>query len=325
MRLLAKLALTLVLVFAAFLSPVLAESRIALVIGNSAYKFGALPNPRNDAELITRTLRGVGFEVISLLDADQVTMKKAMLEFGRKLRENNGVGLFYYAGHGVQIDGQNYMIPLGSNIKYSEEVPIQGVRFDEFLRTMERAESRINIAIFDACRNNPFKSSTRAVSRGLARVDAPTGTIVAYSTSPGDVALDGAETNSPYTKALARAMQTPGITIEDVFKKTRREVIAVTSKKQVPWESSSLTGDFYFKKPNRLTGNEKGGGANPSADLEYFEQVKSSKDIPILQSYLERFPDGLFAALIRHKISQLDLAAAKTKVAALAPNQAARE
>jgi TPR repeat protein len=292
-----------------------AERRLALVIGNSAYAFGALDNPRNDATLMAKTLEAVGFEVTRLIDADQKSMKKAMLDFGRSLRDSDSVGLFYYAGHGVQIDGENYLIPIGANIRDENDVAVESIAVSEYLKTMQRSASRINIAIFDACRNNPFASATRSGTRGLARVDAPAGTIIAYATAPGDVALDGSGGNSPYAKALAKAMAADGLTVEEVFKRARREVLQATKNKQTPWESSSLTGDFYFKPGTAPVGNESGtGDAGASSgpederlvEVKAYEQVRDSDDPATLKEFLGRFPEGMFADLVRLKLAKLE-------------------
>jgi hypothetical protein len=222
--------------------------RIALVIGNSRYAAVApLTNPRNDAELMARTLRSLGFQVTELIDADQNTMKQAMLNFGRALRDGVDAGLFYYAGHGVQANGINYLIPVDAVIKDQGELDLQAVDVNAFLRVMEGSASRVNIVILDACRNNPFATGFRSASRGLAPVDAPRGTYIAYSTSPANVAEDGTTGNSPYTLALAAAMQVPDQKLEDTFKQTRRTVLSETHDRQVPWETSSITGDFYFQ------------------------------------------------------------------------------
>ncbi|MGI9382997.1 MAG: caspase family protein, partial [Methyloligellaceae bacterium] len=226
---------------------VLAEKRVALVIGNSDYRHvGKLRNPKNDAQLMAATLRRVGFAVTTLIDVDQRAMKKAMRDFGRALRGSGAVGLFYYAGHGVQVAGENYLIPVNANLADESEIEFDAVNVNAFLQTMERASSRINIVILDACRNNPFARSFRSATRGLARVDAPRGTYIAYATSPGDVAQDGKTGNSPYTSALAKAIELPGLTIEQVFKQARNDVLATTQEQQVPWETSSITGEFFF-------------------------------------------------------------------------------
>jgi hypothetical protein len=223
-----------------------AQERLALVIGNSAYKVGALANPRNDAALMADSLRAVGFEVTTLSDATKDQMKQALLAFSRKLRETGAVGLFYYAGHGVQLRGENFVVPVDADIQNEAEVEFLALNVNEFLSAMERSSNQINIVILDACRNNPFARSFRSAARGLATVDAPRGTYIAYATAPGQVALDGDKGNSPYASALAGAIRTPGLTIEDTFKKARREVLAATADQQIPWDTSSITGSFYF-------------------------------------------------------------------------------
>ena len=267
---------------------------------------------------MAKTLKGVGFEVTTLIDADQKSMKKAMLEFGRSLRDSDSVGLFYYAGHGVQVDGENYLVPVGANIRDEADVAVEAVAASELLKTMQRAASRINIAIFDACRNNPFASATRGGTRGLARIDAPAGTIIAYATAPGDVALDGSGGNSPYAKALAKSMAADGITVEEVFKRARREVLATTSNKQTPWESSSLTGDFYFK-PEAPVGNDGGGTAADALDqpederlveVKAYEAIRESEDKAALKEFLGRFPESMFADLVKLKLAKLEPGAA---------------
>lgn len=231
--------------------------RLALVIGNSAYQHvSPLANPQNDARLMESALSEAGFEVAQLLDADLTQMRRALLAFGRALREGDvEVGLIYYAGHGVQVNGENYLVPVSAQIADEDEIPIETINANDMLRTLDSAGSRINIVVLDACRNNPFARSVRSATRGLAPVDAPRGTVIAYATSPGDVASDGAAGNSPYAAALAGAIRDArGLPIESVFKATRRQVLAATSEKQVPWETSSITGEFYFHPPSGSAG-----------------------------------------------------------------------
>lgn len=227
-----------------------AESRVALVIGNSNYGsgIGFLRNPENDARLMSKTLRNVGFDVIERRNVNQREMRRAIREFGQRLEAagGQGVGLFYYAGHGVQANGTNYLIPVGSEIRSEADMAIEAVPARGVLAQMEHAGARVNIVVLDACRNNPFARGFRSANSGLARMDAPTGSIVAYSTAPGQVASDGQGRNSPYTHALSRAMQAKGAKLEEVFKSVRVSVMDRTNGQQVPWESSSLTGDFYF-------------------------------------------------------------------------------
>ena len=225
-----------------------AETRIALVIGNSEYSSGPLPNPANDAKMIGETLSSLGFEVIARRNADQNTMKRAIQEFGSRLEKGgpSAVGLFYYAGHGVQLNGRNYLIPTTAQIEREGDVEIEAVSADWVIEQMRYARNRLNIVILDACRNNPFTRSMRSVDHGLATMDAPAGILIAYSTAPGAVAADGSGRNSPYTEALSRAMRDLHEPVEQVFKHVRVGVMGATSGRQVPWESSSLTGDFYF-------------------------------------------------------------------------------
>jgi formylglycine-generating enzyme required for sulfatase activity len=229
-----------------------AETRIALVVGNSAYASGPLLNPANDARLVAQALSQLGFEVIERRDADQNTMKRAIQEFGERLDKGGpqAVGLFYYAGHGVQLNGRNYLIPTKANIEREGDVEIEAVSADWVIEQMRYARNRLNIVILDACRNNPFNRSMRSADRGLASMDAPAGILIAYSTAPGAVAEDGSGRNSPYTTALTRAMLEVHQPLEQVFKHVRADVMGATAGKQVPWEASSLTGeDYYFNGP----------------------------------------------------------------------------
>jgi formylglycine-generating enzyme required for sulfatase activity len=225
-----------------------AETRIALVIGNSAYASGPLANPANDARLVGQALGQLGFELIERRDADQNTMKRAIEEFGERLDKGGGaaVGLFYYAGHGLQLNGRNYLIPTKANIEREGDVEIEAVSADWVIEQMRFARNRLNIVILDACRNNPFSRGLRSADRGLASMDAPAGIMIAYSTAPGAVAEDGGGRNSPYTTALTHAMLQLHEPLEQMFKHVRVEVMSATAGKQIPWESSSLTGDFYF-------------------------------------------------------------------------------
>jgi hypothetical protein len=225
------------------------SKRIALVMGNANYKIRPLKNPRNDADDISRALRSSGFEVIDLRDATLTQMRTGVRQFGDRLI-NNDVGLVYYSGHGVEVKGRNYFIPVNADIMREDEIADQGLDVALILEKMSTAGKGVNILIVDACRDDPFGRSFRSVSRGLAQMDAPRGTIIAYATSPGKVAADGEGRNSPYTKNLVKAMQQPNKPIEQVFKEVRRAVQEETKNMQTPWENTSLSGDFYFKVSN---------------------------------------------------------------------------
>ena len=221
------------------------EKRLALVIGNAAYKNRPLLNPRNDADDVSKALKKNGFQVIDIRDGSLNQMRQAVRSFGDRLIEND-VGLVYFSGHGIEVKGRNYFIPINADIQRNDEVVDQGLDVAFILEKMETANKAVNILIVDACRDDPFGRSFRALSRGLVAMDAPRGTIIAFSTSPGKVASDGDGRNSPYTKHLVKAMQIPNTPIELMFKEVRREVQKETKNQQTPWENTSLSGNFYF-------------------------------------------------------------------------------
>ncbi|MDS4032393.1 MAG: SUMF1/EgtB/PvdO family nonheme iron enzyme [Candidatus Contendobacter sp.] len=228
---------------------VLAEPRTALVVGNAGYRDSPLNNPVNDARDLAEALRAMDFEVVQRENLDKRGFDVAVSDFARRLKERGGVGLFYYSGHGAQVKGENYLIPVSAAINSEADVEYEAVNAGRILRNMEQAGNGLNIVVLDACRNNPYRSWYRSETKGLARMDAPTGSIVAYATAPGTVAADGAGRNSPYTAGLLQAMRTPGLGVEQLFKQVRIQVAKATSNRQVPWESSSLMGDFFFVSP----------------------------------------------------------------------------
>ena len=229
------------------------RKRVALVIGNGSYKFSPLKNPRNDAHDMAVTLRRLGFEVDEKTDLGYVAMNKAVESFGKRLRAG-GIGLFYYAGHGVQVQGGNYLLPVDAEIDDENEVRYKAVDAGLVLAKMEQARGDVNLVVLDACRNNPFSRSFRSAPRGLASMDAPSGSLIAYATAPGKIAADGSGSrNGVYTEELIRMMQTPGLSVEEAFKRVRKAVMLKTSNAQVPWESSSLVGDFHFIHPSSMT------------------------------------------------------------------------
>ena len=240
-----------------------AGKRIALVIGNGGYTTAPpLKNPPNDARDMAATLRALGFDVTSGINVNQRDMKRLIREFGQKLKAG-GSGLFYYAGHGVQSKGRNYLIPIDADIQSEAEVEDSGVDVALVLNYMDDAQNGLNIVILDACRNNPFARSFRSASDGLAQVDAPTGTLIAYATAPGRVASDGTGQNGLYTSELLKQMRVPGLSATDMFMRVRAEVMKQTGNKQVPWEASSLVGSFYFSGTSSTAST--GGANNPSS------------------------------------------------------------
>jgi len=226
-------------------APARAERRTALVIGNSAYAGAPLKNPANDARDMAAALRRLGFETTLLTDASMQQMEQAVRDFGLKLRQG-GMGLFYYAGHGLQVQGNNYLVPVNAVIQSESDVKYGCLDAGLVLGKMEDAGNGLNIVILDACRNNPFARSFRSAEQGLAKMDAPTGSLIAYATAPGKVASDGEGKNGLYTQYLLRNIATPGLSVEELFKRVRMGVARDSAKKQVPWEASSLIGQFSF-------------------------------------------------------------------------------
>jgi hypothetical protein len=222
-----------------------AEKRVALVIGNSRYESAPLRNPVNDANLVAATLREIGFDVVSRTDANLREMQLAVREFSRKI-QNGAVGLFYYAGHGMQTGGRNFLIPIGAQIEAEGDVVLEALDLNNVLEQMGMAQNRLNIVILDACRNNPFTRSFRSGAQGLAQVNAPAGTFIAYATAPGQTASDGKGQNGLYTQELLANLRTPGLPIEEVFKRVRVQVKQQSGGVQIPWDASSLEGSFYF-------------------------------------------------------------------------------
>jgi hypothetical protein len=221
------------------------EQRIALVIGNGSYKSSPLANPINDVNDMADTLKKCNFKVMKFINVNRREMRKAIRGFGNEINQG-AIGLFYYAGHGIQVGGENYLVPIGAEVYSEDEVEDESLKVSSVLRKMETAGNRLNIIILDACRDNPFGRSFRSSNRGLVKMDAPTGSILAYATSPGSVAADGIGRNGLYTSMLLKNIVTPGLKIESFFKQVRVEVANASSKRQIPWESSSLMGEFYF-------------------------------------------------------------------------------
>jgi len=224
------------------------EARHALVIGNGTYADAPLPNALNDGRDMARALERAGFQVTVLEDADLVTMARALRDFGDRIAKG-GVGLFYFAGHGLQVKGRNFLVPARASIEREDEVAFHALDVNAVLEKMDSARNHSNFVILDACRNNPFARAFRLASQGLAPMDAPPGTLIAFSTAPGSTASDGAGRNGLYTEQLLKQLEVRGLKVEDVFKRARAAVRAASDGRQVPWENTSLEADFYFRAP----------------------------------------------------------------------------
>jgi Tfp pilus assembly protein PilF len=301
--------------------PAAAQKRIALVIGNSAYKHAPrLDNPRNDAEGIAASLRRLKFEVLLGVDLTKTAMESLLQKFANKM-DKAKVALVYYAGHGLQVGGRNYLIPVDGRLNKETDLLFQAVSLGLIQRLMEQGQ-RTNILILDACRDNPLgrnlarSMGTRstAIGRGLGQTQAGVGTLIVYATQPGNVALDGKDKHSPFTKALLNHMETPGLEV-------RQTVIKATGGKQVPWDSSSLTGDFYLvagSASNPTVKPKVKPKVNPKvlpADREvvFWQSIRNSKDAGDFQAYLERWPKGVFSRLARSRLRKLVAANAGTR------------
>ncbi|MFN6961329.1 MAG: caspase domain-containing protein [Rhodocyclaceae bacterium] len=278
----------------------------ALLIGNAAYSMGPLDNPVNDANDFARTLKEIGFETRVMTDQNQEAMMQAIRDFGARIKNNDGIGLFFFAGHGVQVDGENYLLPVGVPIRNEEEVKKNAVPANLVLRYMEDSKNRVNIVVLDACRNNPFIKTRSLKSRGLAPMDAPSGSLIAFSTAPGTEALDGNDRNGLYTKHLMANVKLPGLTVEQVFKRTR-EAVEIESerlagRRQSPREESSLKGaDIYFVSPPA----SKGGADEAAIELAYWNSIANSESSADFESYLAQYPNGKFAELAKNRLQAL--------------------
>jgi hypothetical protein len=244
------------LVFAAGIGATSAEPRTALVIGNSRYAFSPLPNPENDASDMAAALRKAGFNVMLVIDADRKAMTEAVRTFGDALKMTKGMGLFFFAGHGLQIGGENYLVPVGDNFGGEDDIKSRSLKAADVVDAMAASGSYLNVVILDACRDNALGKTP---TRGLSRIDSNARLFVSYSTSPGFVAQDGAGRNSPYTKYLTEAITLPDLSLEQTFKHTLKGVYKETQGEQTPWISSSFFGDFIFQatRPRATPDTEK--------------------------------------------------------------------
>jgi Caspase domain len=298
-----------------------AEQRVALVIGNSKYQNTApLANPDNDAQSVAELLNAAGFEVIAATDLGQNDMIKVVQDFSAKVADRgpDTVAMVYYAGHGVQVAGENYLIPVDAKIATPSDLVNNSLRLVDLMATLESIPSRLRIVMLDSCRTNPFPNIVDD-GRGLAIVDAPLHSIVGYSTSPGAEALDGANGHSPYTQAFLTLAREPNLPIEQLFKLIRLHVSDATRGLQTPWESSSATSDFYFFGDTAVASArapEHGPVVEMASDLPWrsvdrvYDYVLSEGSPAYYQEFLTRFPNDPRCERIRRLLADLTLAAA---------------
>lgn len=288
--------------------PAASEAKVALVIGNSRYHDMPLKNPGNDARAMAAKLRSLGFQVVLKENLGAMQIGSALREFKNKLSPG-AVALFYYAGHGLQVKGVNYLPAVDAMIESEEDVPRGSLNVNEVLGLMEESKTRLNLVFLDACRNNPYARSFRSTAGGLAKLEAPSGTLISFATRPGSVAADGGGKNGIYTEQLLRIMEQPGLQIEQVLKQVTSQVKRASGGKQEPWMEGSIEGEFYFQPPQggvqpyiptyRAT-------SEPSVDIEqeFWNRIKDSKSATDYEAYLTEYPGGRYVNLAKLEISR---------------------
>jgi uncharacterized caspase-like protein len=300
--------------------PAHAERRVALVIGNSAYEHvPQLANPKNDAADMAKKLEELGFEVVFGENLDLMGMRTVVREFVDKI-EGADLSLFFYAGHGLQVNGANYMAPTDAKLASYNHLDFEAFPMDLVLSAMERS-TKVNLVFLDACRDNPLAENlarsmgtrSSAVGRGLAKLGSGVGSLIAFATQPGNVALDGDGRNSPFTTALLNHLGTPGQSVTDDLIQVRKEVLDATAGKQVPWDNSSLTGPVILKeKPKEEPKVELAPAAEAKApqpdnsvEITFWNSIKDSGNPSYFEAYLQQYPTGAFGALAKVKLAEL--------------------
>ncbi len=280
--------------------------KIALIIGNSKYKESPLKNPANDAKAIGEALSGLGFDVTLRLDVPKATMDSAITTYVNTLATRKCVGLFYYAGHGIQLAWKNYLLPVDANIDVIGDVAKQSFELNSLISGLTKASNPMNVIILDACRDNPFGDTKQPEQKGLSQMDAPHSTILAYATAPGNTASDGEGSNGLYTENLLREIKVKEAKVEDVFKRVRLNVRRSSKGAQIPWESTSLEDDFYFIPPGTTAPPRDEERAKAFAEeLALWESIQGSNDVKPFEDYLRRYPSGQFSELAQLRLDLL--------------------
>jgi len=301
------------------------ETRVALVIGNGGYKNSPLKNPVNDARDMALKLRGMGFTVIERNNLVVKQIGSTLREFRSKLTPGS-VALVYYAGHGLQIKGDNYFPTVDAEISGEEDVPNQSLAMRQIMDVLGDAKTRLNLVFLDACRNNPYSRSFRSSSDGLSKVNAPTGTLISFATRPGSVAADGSGRNGLYTGALLEAMDNKGQPIEQVLKRVVTSVKAGSKNQQEPWMEGSIDGDFCFGNCNSLqviaslsTPALNAQGNSYLSEERFWQEAKDIANVEAFEAYIEKYPEGLFIGLAKANLARLN---EKNKVSGEIPEAA---
>jgi hypothetical protein len=281
-------------------------SRLALAIGNNAYPNSPLLNPINDARAMGELLRSAGFTVDTLFDCSREELTEAISRFSAAAQSSEVKQvLFYYAGHALQLDWRNYLVPVDAKVESAGQVATSCFDLATILRHLGRAKDKVFVIVLDACRNDPFGSGFRPEHKGLSQFDAPAGSLLAYATAPGSVAADGEGDKGLYTSNLVRELSVKGIKLEDAFKRTRLNVRLASHGTQVPWETTSLETDFFLFEETRRKLSEDELEAEAQTDIAMWNAAKQSKKAEDWIAYLGRFPNGRFAEMAHMRLARL--------------------
>ena len=294
------------------ISPTLAAERVALVIGNFAYQnVPRLANPQNDAADIAAALERLGFDVTHADNLTYDAMRRALRAFS-KVAAGKDIAIIYFAGHGIEVDHQNYLIPVDAHLSSDLDIAYEAIPIDMLLGAVERATG-LRLILLDACRNNPFAASmkmtstSRSIGRGLSRVEPGTGVLVSFAAKEGTIAADGAGRNSPYTKALLSEIARPGLEVNILFRKVRDDVLRETGGAQEPYTYGSLSSTLFYIRPPMETIEKKQDRSDPKAiELSYWNSVKESNDAAFIKSYIKRYPNGEFVTLAKLMINRIE-------------------
>ena len=306
------LAIVLAMLFAAVSTPVRADStsvvseRMALVIGNSAYPKAPLVNPANDARAMAALLRQAGFNVSEASDTSQAQLSEAVAKFGQAIKDPKvKFGLFYYAGHGLQLEWKNYLVPVSADVRSAADVKAKAVDVSQLLTYMEQAKGRSFLVILDACRDDPFAGLYKPSAAGLSQFDAPAGSLLAFATAPGKVAQDGVGSNGLYTANLLREFSRRGVRLEDAFKRVRLSVRMASNGTQIPWESTSLEEDIFLFPIEQKKLSEAEQDQLLNEELANWQRVRGSRDSKQLAGFIAQYPSGSASELAQARLSRL--------------------
>src|SRR5215467_10260909 len=303
-----QLAFAMAVIWTLLVEQASAQKRVALVIGNSGYQHTSqLENPKNDATDMVAALKQVGFQVIDGFDLEKTSFERKVRDFSVALRGAE-VGLFFYAGHGAQVSGQNYLVPIDAKLTTAAALDLEMVRLDFVHRTMER-DARTSILFFDACRDNPLArtlgSQSPEVGQGLAAIESGAGTLISFSTQPGNVALDGKGRNSPYSSALIRQLSTSNEDLNWILIAVRNDVMRQTDHRQVPWEHSALTRRFYFGAGGQPAASSRVAQRRASEAATLWSAIKDTSSLALVDAFAARYRETVFGELAQARAQQL--------------------